>query len=176
MSQNSSKIIKKHPQKTHRKNNDPKATKREPQGDQNTTDKGGEGRDPGWNPSIKKKNIAKRGTRKTLPSPTRSAAGCARPGGEFFDAFWSPLGSLLAPFWLPLAHFWLPLAPFWLPCGSIWAPFGSLLAPFGSILVPFGSILVLFGSISEHFRVILQFSLSFWFHFRFLRSDIVFFD
>ena len=35
-------------------------------GDQNTTDKGGEGRDPGWNPSIKKKNIAKRGTRKTL--------------------------------------------------------------------------------------------------------------
>ena len=95
---------------------------------------------------------------------------------RFLDAFLSPFGSLWAPFGLPLAPFGLPLAPFWLPCGSIWAPFGFLLAPFGSILVPFGCILILFGSISEHFRVILQFSLSFWFHFRLLRSDIVFFN
>ena len=30
-----------------------------PKGDQKTTDKGGKGRDPGWNPPRKKKNTAK---------------------------------------------------------------------------------------------------------------------
>ena len=37
----------------------PKVREMEPQGYQNTTDKGGKGRDPRWNPSRKKKDIAK---------------------------------------------------------------------------------------------------------------------
>ena len=53
---------------------------------------------------------------------------------RFFDAFWSPLGSLLAPFWLPLASLLapagsllaLPLAPFWLTFGVPWLTFGTL--------------------------------------------------
>ena len=73
-------------QKTYRKNNDPKATKSELWGDQNTTDKGGKGRDPGWNPPRKKKNTAKtrptagkgcmrEGYTQTLPSSTRPCGG-----------------------------------------------------------------------------------------------------
>ena len=53
------KIIKKQVQKTHRKNNDAKKANKGPKGDQKTTDKGGKGRDPGWNPPRKKKNTAK---------------------------------------------------------------------------------------------------------------------
>jgi hypothetical protein len=40
--------------------------------------------------------------------------------GELFV----PIGSLLAPFWLPSVAFQLPLAPFWLP----WVPFWLTLA------------------------------------------------
>ena len=52
---------------------------------------------------------------------------------RFFDAFWSPLGSLWAPFWLPLAPFWHPLAHFWRPLAPFWrhlAPFWHPLAHF----------------------------------------------
>ena len=69
--------------------------------------------------------------------------------GRFLDAFWSPLGSLLAPFWRPWAPFWRPLAPFWLLFGSLWLPFGSLwlpLPPFGSLLLPVWSLLAPFAS------------------------------
>ena len=64
--------------------------------DQNTTDKGGKGRDPGWNPPRKKKEYCKNQTycgervhagRKHADcdrSSTRSAAGRARPGGESY--------------------------------------------------------------------------------------------
>ena len=52
---------------------------------------------------------------------------------RFFDAFWSPLGSLLAPF------------------GSLLAPVGSLLAPAGSLLAPFGSLLAHFWCPLAHF-------------------------
>ena len=54
-------------------------------------------------------------------------SGAARPGGEFFDAFWSPFGLLLAPFGSLCAPFF----------GSLLAPVGSLLAPAGSLFVPF---------------------------------------
>ena len=37
----------------------PKVRELLPKGGQKTTDKGGKGRDPGWNPPRKKKNIAK---------------------------------------------------------------------------------------------------------------------
>ena len=48
---------------------------------------------------------------------------------RFSDAFWLPLGSTLAPLWLPFAplgSFWLSLAPFWLTSASFWLPFGAL--------------------------------------------------
>ena len=65
----SQKRIKNH-QKTSPKNEPkkrrPNFNQNGPKGDQNTTDKGGEGRDPGWNPSIKKKEYCKKGTRRTL--------------------------------------------------------------------------------------------------------------
>ena len=60
---------------------------------------------------------------------------------RLWDASWSPLGSLLAPFWLPLAPFWLPLAPF----GSLLAPFRLPLAPFWLPFAPFGLPLAPFG-------------------------------
>ena len=69
---------------------------------------------------------------------------------RFFDAFWSPLGSLLAPFWLPLAHFWLPLAHFWLPLAHFWLPLAPFWLTFGVpwlTLVPFASLLLTQGSI-----------------------------
>ena len=58
----------------------------------------------------------------------RSFFGSWRPC-RFWDAFWSPFGSLFAPF------------------GSLFAPFGSLLAPFGSLWAPFWLPLVSFWSI-----------------------------
>ena len=94
----------------------PKVREMLPKGDQKTTDKGGKGRDPGWNPPRKKKNTAKTrptagkgcmregNTQTVTESQHAPAVGRKRPGGEF--------GSLWAPFWLPLAHFWLPLAHF----------------------------------------------------------------
>ena len=45
-----------------------------------------------------------------------------------FDAFWSPIGSLLAPFWRPLV-------PFGRPYGTLWLTFGSILVSLGSLLV-----------------------------------------
>ena len=59
--------------------------------------------------------------------------------GRFLDAFWSPLGSLLAPFWLPLGHFWLPFAHFWLPLAHFWLTFGVLWLTFGAL----GSLLAI---------------------------------
>ena len=50
------------------------------------------------------------------------AVGRTRPGGEFFDVFWSPFGALLVnvgPFWLHLGPCWLHVGPFWLHFGSI---------------------------------------------------------
>ena len=70
---------------------------------------------------------------------------------RFFDAFWSPLGSLLAPFWLPLAHFWLPLAHFWLPLAHFWLP----LAPFW---LTFGVPWLTFAISCPHFSFFLEFS------------------
>ena len=58
----SQKRIKNH-QKTRPKNTPkkqrPNFNQNGPKGYQNTTDKGGKGRDPGWNPPRKKKNTAK---------------------------------------------------------------------------------------------------------------------
>ena len=63
-------------------------------GDQKTTDKGGKGRDPGWNPPRKKKNIAKNrptagkgcmreGNTQTVTECQHApAVGRTRPGGE----------------------------------------------------------------------------------------------
>ena len=83
----------------------------------------------------KKKRILQKGEHaRHLRISTRSAAGCARPGGELWEAFWSPFGSLLAPFWLPLAPFWRHLAPFWFPAapfGYFWLHFGSLFRTLG---------------------------------------------
>ena len=50
----------------------PKVREMLPKGDQKTTDKGGKGRDPGWNPPRKKKNTAK-----TRPT---AGKGCMREG------------------------------------------------------------------------------------------------
>ena len=52
---------------------------------------------------------------------------------RFLYVFWSPLGSMLAPFWLPLPPFWLPLAPFWHHLAPFWIP----LPPFWLSLVLF---------------------------------------
>ena len=68
-----------------------------PKGDQNTTDKGGKGRDPGWNPPRKKKEYCKNQTncgervhagRKHAghSEPQHAPLGRVRPGGEFWDA------------------------------------------------------------------------------------------
>ena len=54
---NASKSRQKTRPKTKRKNNDPKKANKGPKGDQKTTDKGGKGRDPGWNPPREKKRI-----------------------------------------------------------------------------------------------------------------------
>ena len=54
---------------------------------------------------------------------------------SIFDAFWSPLGSLLAPLGLQVAHFGFT--------------FGSLLVPFVSLLAPFGSLWLTFGTLFE---------------------------
>ena len=84
-------IVKNHP-KTHPKNTTKNKTPhfQPPKGDQKRSDKGGKGRDPGWNPPRKKKDIAKpdllrgkgamrEGNTQTLQRPTRSAGGL-RPG------------------------------------------------------------------------------------------------
>ena len=59
---------------------------------------------------------------------------------RFFDAFWPPLGSLLAPFWFPLAHFWLPLAHFWLPLAHFWLPLAPFWLTFGVPWLTFGAL------------------------------------
>ena len=81
-----------------------------PKCDQNTTDKGGKGRDPGWNPSRKKKNIAKtkptagkgcmrEGNTQTVTEVQHApAVGRTRPGGEFRAHFGSHFGPMLAQF------------------------------------------------------------------------------
>ena len=71
--------------------------------------------------------------------------------GRLFDAFWSPVGSPLAPFWLPLAALWLTLGSLWLHLPSFGRPFGSNCLPFGSLLSPSGSIFSLLTSPSLNF-------------------------
>ena len=151
---NASKIIQKHAQKTQRKTRHPLSTKSAPRGDQNTADKGGKGRDPGWNPPRKKKNTAKtrltagkgacrKETRRHSQSqhaPRRTASG---PGANFLMHFGRPL----AHFWLPFGSRWLTFGSRWLTFGSLWLTFGSLWHPFGSILLPFGSLFVPLGSL-----------------------------
>ena len=91
-------IFEKTLQKTHRKNNDAKKANKGPKGDQKTTDKGGKGRDPGWNPPRKKKNIAKpdllrgkgacwKGKPQTLRMPTRPCGGPHTARGRISDGF-----------------------------------------------------------------------------------------
>ena len=91
--QQNPKILKKHAQKTERKTRHPLSTKSAPTSDQNTADKGGKGRDPGWNPPRKKKNTAKtrltagkgacwKETRRHSQSQHAPAVGLVRPGGE----------------------------------------------------------------------------------------------
>ena len=110
-----------------------------PKGDQNTTDKGGKGRDPGWNPPRKKKNIAKpdllrgkgacwKGYTQTLRSSTRSAGGLRPARGRIFRCI---------------------LVALWLPFGSVWAPVGHLLAPLRSLWHTFAHPWALF----SHFGV-----------------------
>ena len=108
-----------------------------------------------------------------LPPQSLLLGGLTRrtEGRRILVAPWLTFGSLLTPFGSLWAPFGSLLAPLWLHLGSLWLPFGSLRLLFGALGLHFYA----FGSISEHFRVILQFSLAFWFHFRFLRSDIVFF-
>ena len=95
----------------------------------------------------KKKEYCKKGNTQDTYQCQHALSVAARPGGEFFDAFWSPFGSLLAPFCLPFGSLWLPLASFWLTFGSRWLTFGSLWLPFGSLLVSLGSLLVSFPSL-----------------------------
>ena len=71
--------------------------------------------------------------------------------GWFLDAFWSPLGSLLAPFWLPLAHFWLPLAHFWLPLAHFWLPLAPFWLTFGFPWLTFGALCFTFAHPGIHF-------------------------
>ena len=115
---------------------------------------------------LEKKNIAKtkltarkgcmrEGNTQTVTESQHAPLGRVRPGGEFFDAFWSPFGSLLAPFWLPFGSLWLPLASFWLTFGSRWLTFGSRWLTFGSLWLPFGSLLVSLGSLLVPFPSLL---------------------
>ena len=74
---------------------------------------------------------------------------------RFWDAFWSPFGSLLAPFWRPLAPFWRLLAPFWLPLGSLWLTFCSFWLTFahpGNPFTHFWRLLVSFLIRFQYFR------------------------
>ena len=79
-----------------------------PKGDQNTTDKGGKGRDPGWNPPRKKKHIAK-----TKPTARKGfmREGNTQDTSKLNTLRWAESG--------PGAnfgrHFGHPLAPFWHP-------------------------------------------------------------
>ena len=108
------------PKKHNEKQDTPISTKRAPKGkqnDQNTADKGGKGRDPGWNPPRKKKNIAKnRPTagkgcmRERLhadcdPIPTRPCGGPHMPRGRICSRF-------RLPFWLPFGACFLICASF----------------------------------------------------------------
>ena len=58
--------------------------------------------------------------------------------GGFFDAFWSPVGSLLAPFGLQVAPFGLPLAPFRLTFATFWLHFAPFWLPLARFWHNFG--------------------------------------
>ena len=85
----------------------------------------GERGDPGWNPPRKKKEYCKNQTycgervhagrlhADCDRRPTRSAADCVRPGGEFWDRFWLTFGSHLARLGSHLAALGSILDPFW---------------------------------------------------------------
>ena len=72
-------------------------------------------------------------------------------GYRSFDAFWSPIGSLLAPFWRPLV-------PFERPYGTLWLTSGSILAPVGSLLVTLAVDFLTFEGSCRHFSYIFVFS------------------
>ena len=56
--------------------------------------------------------------------------------GRGLNQFWTPLGRLLAAFWLLLEGFWALLSASWPPLGRFRAPLGSSQAPFVCILAP----------------------------------------
>ena len=83
-------------------------------------------------------------------------------GYRFWDAFWSPFGSLWAPFGFPLATlgsllapFWLPLAPFWLTFGVPWLTFGALSFTFAHPGINF----LTFAVSCRHFSYLFEFSM-----------------
>ena len=81
---------------------------------------------------------------------------------RLFDAFWSPLGSLLAPFGILLAHFWLPLAHFWLPLAHFWLTFGVPWLTFGALSFTFahpGIHFLTFAVSCPHFSYLFEFSM-----------------
>ena len=53
--------------------------------------------------------------------------------GRGLRQFWTPLGRLLAGFWLLLGGFWTLLGASWPPLGRFRAPLGSSQAPFGCV-------------------------------------------
>ena len=127
----------------------PISTKGGPKGDQNMTDKGGKGRDPGWNPPRKKKNTAKN-------RPT-AGKGCMREGNTqtVTQVQHAPAVGRNTARGRILVTILVPFGALWLPFGSLWLTLGSLLAPFGSLLVPFGSLLFSPGGLFFHFRDLL---------------------
>ena len=83
--------------------------------------------------------------------------------GRLFDAFWSPVGSPLAPFWhplaafrLPLAPFWVPLAPFWLTLAPFWPTFGALWLTFAHPGSPFSHFCCILASFLVFFHIFLE--------------------
>ena len=74
---------------------------------------------------------------------------------RLLDAFWSPFGSLLAPFGLPLGSILGPWAPFGLLFASFWEPAGFILSSMAPLWDPFG----LLGGFWEHFEMLLG---TFW--------------
>ena len=78
-------------------------------------------------------------------------------------AFWSPVGSPLAPFWHPLAAFWLPLAPFWLPLAPFWLTLAPFWLTFGALWLtlahpgsPFSHFCCILASFLVFFHILLE--------------------
>ena len=78
--------------------------------------------------------------------------------GRGLKQFWTPLGRLLAGFWLLLGSFWTLLNASWPPLGRSWASLGWSEVPLGCILAPqdasgldFGGLGNVLGWVSECF-------------------------